>query len=155
MKCGSKMCGSCLVLFDLSGHPVLPECPQFDRIPPFGARHKRPGVSILPAHTVLVRIRTASMYVDPNPHLLLLLASSMRRISRDPRLAPRSSALQQPSDVLIHDKRDARAGKHPDDIRGQAAIEARYALVRPGVRDRGWDGAMMCACQHRVVLSKK
>ena len=90
----------------------------------------------------------------PIPHLLLL-PSSMRRISRDPRLAPRSSALQQPSDVLIHDKRDARAGKHPDDIRGQAAIEARYALVRPGVRDRGWDGAMMCACQHRVVLSKK
>jgi hypothetical protein len=94
------------------------------------------------------------MYMGPNSPNLLVLAFSMR-ISRDPRLAPRSSALQQPSEVLIHDKRDARAGKHPDDIRRQAAIEARHTLMRPGVRDRRWDGAMMRARQHRVVLSKK
>ena len=73
------------------------------------------------------------MYVGPRrPHLSL--ASTTRhpylrlRISRSdalcPRLAPRSRALQQPSDVLIHDERDARAGQHPDDIRRQAAIEA-------------------------------
>ena len=105
----------------------------------------------------------AREYVGPHrPHLLL--ASTARhpqlrlRISRSgalcPRLAPGSRALQQPSDVLIHDKRDARPRQHPDDVRRQAAIKASYALVRPGVRDRGWDGAMVRAREHRVVLPK-
>jgi hypothetical protein len=76
---------------------------------------------------------------------------------RAPRAAPpppppRSSALQQPRDILINDERDARAREHPDDVRGQAAIKARHALVRPGVRDRGWDGAVMGAREDGVVL---
>lgn len=65
---------------------------------------------------------------------------------------PRSCALQQPSDILIHDKRDAGSRKHPDDVRGQAAIEPSYAFVRPGVCDRGWDGTVVGAREHRVVL---
>ena len=65
---------------------------------------------------------------------------------------PRGSALQQPSDILIHDKRDAGSRKHPDDVRGQAAIKPCYAFVRPGVSDRGWDGAVVGAREHRVVL---
>jgi hypothetical protein len=140
----------------VAGHSVLPECPQFDRIFLFAHNTSRREFSILPAHT-----RTYCRYVcgPQPPHLLL--ASAMRwphprlRLSRgvrQSRLAPRSSALQQPSDILIHDKRDARARKNPDEIRGQAAIKARYAFVCPCVRDRGWDGAMMCACQHRIVL---
>ena len=68
------------------------------------------------------------------------------------RAPPRSSALQQPSEVLINDKRDARAWKHPDDVRGQTAIKPCYALVRPGMCDRGWDGTVMGARKHRVVL---
>jgi hypothetical protein len=65
---------------------------------------------------------------------------------------PRSSALQQPSEILINDKRDARAWKHPDDIRGQAAIKPSYAFMRPGVCDCGWDRTVMRAREHRVVL---
>ena len=77
----------------------------------------------------------------------ILAPPTMRR-----RAPPRSSALQQPSEILINDKRDARARKHPDDIRGQAAIEPSDAFVRPGVCDRGWDGTVVGAREHRVVL---
>ena len=69
-----------------------------------------------------------------------------------PRLAPRSSALQQPSDILINDKRDACAGKYPDHIRGQATIKPSYAFVRPCMCDSGWDGTVMGASEHGVIL---
>ena len=65
---------------------------------------------------------------------------------------PRSSTLQQPSENLINDKRDARAGKHPDDIRGQASIKPSYAFMCPGVCDCGWDGIVVGAREHRVIL---
>lgn len=62
--------------------------------------------------------------------------------------------LQQPRKVLVHDERDACAGEHPDEIRGQATVEPYEALVRPGVRDRGWDGAVVRARKYRVVLEE-
>jgi hypothetical protein len=69
-----------------------------------------------------------------------------------PRCPARTSTLQQPGEVLVHDKRDARAGEHPDEVRAQAAVEPRRALVLPGVCDRGRDGAVVRAREHRVAL---
>ena len=68
------------------------------------------------------------------------------------RLAPRSSALEQPGNVLVHDERDARPGEHAHEVRGQAAVEPREALVRPRMRDRRRDRAVVRARQRRVVL---
>ena len=89
-------------------------------------------------------------------YLRLLLATALRRLRLGSRsgLSPGSSTLQQPSDIFVHDERDARAGKHPDEIRRQAAVESYEALVRPSVRDRGRDGAVVRACEHRVVLEE-
>ena len=81
------------------------------------------------------------------PSLLLTTALSPRL-----RFAPRSGTLQQPGDVFVHNERDARAGKHPDDVRGQAAVEPRDAFMRPGVRDGGRDGAVVRAREDRVIL---
>ncbi len=81
------------------------------------------------------------------PHLCISLFRGARA-----RKASQSSALQQPSEVFVNDKRDTGAREHPDHIRGQAAIKASHAFVCPGVRDCGWDGTMMGACEHRVVL---
>jgi len=84
----------------------------------------------------------------------LLLAPAMLRLRLSSRsgLSPGSSALQQPGEVFIHDERDAHAGEHPDDIRCQAAVESYEALMRPSVCDRGQDGAVVRACEHRVIL---
>ena len=62
--------------------------------------------------------------------------------------------LQQPGKILVHDERDACAGEHPDEIRGQAAVESDEALVRPSVRDCGWYGTVVRARKHRVVLKE-
>jgi hypothetical protein len=62
--------------------------------------------------------------------------------------------LQQPGKVFVHDERDACAREHPDEICGQTTIEPYEALVRPGVRDRGWDSAVVRARKHRVVLKE-
>jgi len=70
-----------------------------------------------------------------------------------PRCPAGSGTLQQPGEVLVHDKRDARAGEHPDEVRPQAAVEPRRALVLPCVCDRGRDGAVVRAREHRVALS--
>jgi hypothetical protein len=80
-------------------------------------------------------------------YLRLPLATALRRLRLGSRsgLSPGSSTLQQPSDIFVHDKRDARAGKHPDEIRRQAAVESYEALVRPSVHDRGRDGAVVRA----------
>jgi hypothetical protein len=104
---------------------------------------------------VLVRTWAATRSTHPFTVITTVLALTMPRphlhiCRRAP--PPRGSALQQPSDILIHDKRDAGSRKHPDDIRGQAAIKPSYAFVRPGVRDRGWDGTVVGAREHRVVL---
>ena len=84
----------------------------------------------------------------------LLLASVLRRIHLSSRsgLSPGSSTFQQPGEVFIHDKRDTRSREHPDEVRSQAAIESHEALVRPSVRDRGWDGPVVRAREHRAVL---
>ena len=89
-------------------------------------------------------------------YLRLPLSTALRRLRLGSRssLSPGSSTLQQPSDIFVHDERDARAGKHPDEIRRQAAVESYEALVRPSVRDRGRDGAVVRACEHRVVLEE-
>lgn len=68
------------------------------------------------------------------------------------RLSSRSGALEQPGDIFVHDERDARPGEHAHEVRTQAAIEPCEALVRPRMRDRRRDGAMVRARQRRVVL---
>jgi hypothetical protein len=73
-----------------------------------------------------------------SPHTPLLAPSSLPRL----RLVPGSSALQQP-----HER------EHPDDVCAQAAVEPRRTLVRPCVRDRRWDGAVVCAREYRVILA--
>jgi len=84
----------------------------------------------------------------------LLLATALRRLHPSSRsgLSPGSSTFQQPGQVFIHDKRDTRAREYPDEVRCQAAVESYEAFVRPSVRDRGWDGAVVCAREYRVVL---
>lgn len=52
----------------------------------------------------------------------------------------------------VYDKRDARAGEHPDDIRCQATVESCKALVHPSVCNHRCDGAVVRACKHRVTL---
>ena len=86
--------------------------------------------------------------------LSLLLATVLRRIHLSSRsgLSPGSSTFQQPGEVFIHDERDTRAREHPDEVRSQAAVEPYEALVRPSVRDRGRDRAVVRAREHRVVL---
>ena len=85
---------------------------------------------------------------------LSAIADRVCRIRRLPRLrfAPGGSALQQPGEILVHDERDARAWKHANDVRAEATVEPRETLVRPGVRDRGRDGAVVRAREHRVAL---
>jgi hypothetical protein len=107
--------------------------------------------SILPART-----RT---YVGCTTHPFnLILAPTMHRPHPHLRISlcrcapPRSSALQQPSEILINHKRDTCAGNHSDNIRGQTSIKPSYAFMRPGVRDCGWDRTVMGAREHRVVL---
>lgn len=68
------------------------------------------------------------------------------------RLSPGSSPLQQPSEIFVHDERDARAGEHPDEVCAQAAVEPHGTLVCKCVRDRGRDGTVVRAREHRVVL---
>ena len=80
------------------------------------------------------------------PHLLRV------RISISLVQPPRNSALEQPSEILINDKRNARAWKHPDDVRGQTEIKPCDAFVRLGMCDCGWDGTVKGAREHRVVL---
>jgi len=86
--------------------------------------------------------------------LSLMLATVLRRLHLSSRsgLSPGSSTFQQPGEVLIHDERDTRAREHPNEVRSQAAVESYEALVRPSVRDRGRDRAMVRAREHRVVL---
>jgi hypothetical protein len=71
--------------------------------------------------------------------LATVLATAMRRLS------PRSSALQQPRNIFVHDKRDACPGEHPDDVCAQATVEPHGAFVRPCMRDCGRDGAVVRA----------
>ena len=70
-----------------------------------------------------------------NPRALLP-HTTISRICRTRRLphlhfAPGGSALQQPGEILVHDERDARAGKHANDVRAEATVEPRETLMRP------------------------
>jgi hypothetical protein len=74
---------------------------------------------------------------------------------RSPLLAPDGGALQQPSEVLVHDKRDAGAWKDANEVGAESAIKPGDTLVRPGVHDRRRDRTMMCTREQRVVLCAK
>ena len=80
------------------------------------------------------------------PHTTISRICRTRRLPRL-RFAPGGSALQQPGEILVHDERDARAGKHANDVRAEATVEPRETLMRPGLRDRGRH-----AREHRVAL---
>jgi hypothetical protein len=91
-------------------------------------------------------MRIKNHYASSINALLTALAATPARLS------PRGSALEQPGNIFVHDERDARPGEHAHEVRSQAAIEPREALVRPRMRDRRRDRAMVRARQRRVVL---
>lgn len=78
--------------------------------------------------------------------LLTALASAPTR------LAPHSSALEQPCNVFVHDECDARPREHAHEVCAQAAVEPRETLVRPRMRDRRRNRAVVRARQGRIGL---
>lgn len=68
------------------------------------------------------------------------------------RLAPHSSALEQPGNIFVHDERDTRPREHAHEVCRQAAVKPRNALMRPRMRNGRRDRAMMRARQRRVDL---
>ena len=78
--------------------------------------------------------------------LLTALASAPTR------LAPHSGALEKPGNIFVHDERDARPREHAHEVRAQAAVEPRETLMRPRMRDRRRNRAVVRARERRISL---